>query len=81
MTLKTTSDVAHGRITFDSLEQGQHFNFSDYDVTNYSGIDEHTLYYDWLADSTTTSHIVNRRDIFKTFEPVQNTPITGVGGL
>jgi hypothetical protein len=34
-----------------------------------------------LADSVTTSHIVNPRDIFKTFEPVQNTPITSVGGL
>jgi hypothetical protein len=70
MTLETTSDAAPGGITFDSLEQGQHFNFSDYDVTNYSGIDEHTLYYDWLADSTTTSHIVNRHDIFKTFKPI-----------
>jgi hypothetical protein len=81
MTLKTTSDVTCGRITFDSSEQGQHFNFADYDVTNYSGIDEHTLYYDWLADSATTSHIVNRHDIFKTFEPIKNTPIAGVGGL
>jgi len=81
MTLETTSDVARGGITFDSSEQGQHFNFADYDVTNYSGIDERTLYYDWLADSATTSHIVNQRDIFKTFEPIQNTPITGIGGL
>jgi hypothetical protein len=46
MTLDTTSDIARGGITFDSSEQGQHFNFSDYDVTNYSGIDERTLYYD-----------------------------------
>jgi hypothetical protein len=81
MTLETTSDVARGRITFDSSEQGQHFNFSDYNVTNYSGIDECTLYYNWLADSATTSHIINWHDIFKTFEPVQNTLITGVGGL
>jgi hypothetical protein len=39
------------------------------------------LYYDWLADSATTSHIVNWRDIFKTYKPIKNTPITGVGGL
>ena len=28
-----------------------------------------------------TSHITNQRDTFVTYEPIQNTPITGVGGL
>jgi hypothetical protein len=81
MTLNMTSDVTPSGITFDSSKQGQHFNFTDYDATNLNGIDEHTLYYDWLADSMTTSHIINWHDIFKTFEPIKNTPITGVGGL
>ncbi len=76
-----TGDVAPSGIVFNSSEHGQHFNFADYDVTNYNGIDECTLYYDWLADSVTTSHIVNRQDIFKTYEPVKDTPITGIGGL
>jgi len=79
--IETADKVAPGGITFDSSEQGQHFNFKNHDVTNFNGIDERTLYYDWLADSATTSHIVNWRDIFKTYEPVKNTPITGVGGL
>jgi hypothetical protein len=29
----------------------------------------------------TTSHITNQRDTFVTYEPIQNTPITGVRGL
>ena len=29
----------------------------------------------------TTSHITNQRDTFVTYEPIQNTPITGIGGL
>jgi len=76
-----TGDAAPSGIIFDSSEQGQNFNFENYDVTNYNGIDERTLYYDWLADSATTSHIINQRDIFKTFNPVNNTLITSVGGL
>jgi hypothetical protein len=50
-------------------------------VTDYSANDESTLYYDWLADSATTSHITNRHDTFVSYEPIQDTPITGVGGL
>ena len=61
--IKMPGNVAPGRITFNSSEHGQHFNFTDYNVTNYNGIDEHTLYYDWLADSATTSHIVNWHDV------------------
>jgi hypothetical protein len=79
--IEEVGDVAPGGIVFDASEQGQYFNFADHDVTNYNGIDERTLYYDWLADSATTSHIVNRRDVFKTYESIHNTPITGVGGL
>ncbi len=79
--IEETDDVTPGGIAFDSSEHGQHFNFADYDVTNYNGIDKHTLYYDWLANSVMTSHIVNKQDIFKTYKPVKDTPITGVGGL
>ncbi len=68
-------------ITFNSSEKGQYFNFANHDVTSYNGIDEHTLYYDWLADSATTLHIMNQHDVFKMFKPIKNTPITGIGGL
>ena len=39
------------------------------------------LTYDWLADSGTTSHITYRRDAFATYEPIENMPIKGVGGV
>jgi hypothetical protein len=81
VTIEEVVDIAPGGIQFDSSQHGQYFNFHNYDVTNLNGIDERTLYYDWLADSATTSHIVNRHDVFKTYEPIKNTPITGVGGL
>jgi hypothetical protein len=68
-------------ITFDSSESGQYFNFNNKDVTNYSMNDKSTLYYDWLANSATTSHITNRCDIFVTYEPIQDTLITGIGDL
>ncbi len=74
-------EITSGGITFDASENGQFFNFSNDNVANYSVNDESTLYYDWLADSTTTSHITNRRDTFVTYESIQDTPITGVGGL
>jgi hypothetical protein len=79
--IEVADEIAPGSITFNSSEQGQHFNFNTYDATNFNGIDERALYYDWLADSATTSHIVNRHDIFKTYEPIKNTLITGIGGL
>jgi hypothetical protein len=52
-------ETSSGGITFDSSESGQYFNFDNKDVANYSMNDKSTLYYDWLADSATTSHITN----------------------
>jgi len=43
--------------------------------------DEHVLYYDWLADSATTSHICNNHKVFITYSPIKNVPIMGVGNL
>ncbi len=79
--IEEVEEVSSGGITFDALEHGQYFNFDNQDVANYSANDERTLYYNWLADSMTTSYIMNQRDTFVTYEPIQNTPITGVGGL
>jgi hypothetical protein len=79
--IEEVEEVTLGGITFDTLECGQFFNFDNENVTNSSINDERTLYYDWLANSATTSHITNQRDTFMTYEPIQNTPITGVGGL
>ena len=39
--------------------------------------DKHLLYYDWLADGCTMSHITNMCDAFTTFQPL-NQPVKGV---
>jgi len=36
------------------------------------------LYYDWLMDSATTSHICNDCEAFATYKPLTNVPIQGV---
>lgn len=79
--IEEVKEVTQGGITFDTSECGQYFNFDKEDVANYSINDERIIWYDWLADSTTTSHITNQCETFITYEPIQNTPITGVGGL
>jgi hypothetical protein len=79
--IKEVEEVTLGGITFDTSKCGQFFNFNNENVTNSSINDEHTLYYNWLADSATTSHITNQHNTFMTYEPIQNTPITGVRGL
>jgi hypothetical protein len=57
--INEVGEVTSGGITFDTLENGQFFNFSNNNVANYSVNDKSTLYYDWLANSMTTSHITN----------------------
>ncbi len=44
ITIEKVGNATLGKITFDSFKHGQYFNFSDYNVTNYSGIDKRTLY-------------------------------------
>ena len=68
--IEEVMEVSSGGITFDPSECSQYFNFSNENVANYSVNDESTLYYDWLADIATTSHITNRRDTFVTYEPI-----------
>jgi len=58
-TIEEVKEVTLGGITFNALECGQFFNFNNKNVANSSINDEHTLYYDWLANSMTTSHITN----------------------
>jgi hypothetical protein len=43
--IKDVGEVTSGRITFDTSENGQFFNFSNQNVTDYSMNDESTLYY------------------------------------
>ena len=60
-------------------EEGYNFN-SDKTYTM-SQINEPLIYYDWFGDSATSCHVTNRRDIFVTYEKLQNTSMIGVGKL
>jgi hypothetical protein len=69
------------KITFDASEEGQVFNFDNPDVYNNDEIDPPLIFYNWLADSATTSHVCNRREAFMSFHPLTATKVTGVGNL
>ena len=55
-------------------------NFSNYDACNSSANDERLIWYDWVADTATTSHITHQKDAFIDYTPSNNTSVTGVGG-
>jgi hypothetical protein len=60
-------------------EDGQEFNFTDDHVNNTNEYDEALIYYDWLADTATMSHISNQCDAFITYRPSTGKTVTGVG--
>ncbi len=68
-------------VMFSPSDEGQYFNFDQDNVYNSASNDERVLYYDWLADSATTSHICNKREAFIAYTPIENLPIAGVGQL
>jgi hypothetical protein len=47
------------KFTFDASEEGQFFNFNEPDVNDSGQYNSPLIYYDWLADSATTSHVTN----------------------
>jgi len=55
-------------------------NISTYDACNLEGNDECLIWYDWVADSATTSHITHQREAFINYTPSKNASVTGVGG-
>ena len=61
-----------------SNDEGEFCNF-DIPMSTTNAIDERLIYYDWLADSATTSHITNRRDAFIMYESLTNKVVRGVG--
>jgi hypothetical protein len=55
-------------------------NFNTYDPCNLAGIDEHLIWYDWLADSAMRSHVMHQVKAFISCIPESNIVIVGVGG-
>jgi len=37
----------------------EEYNFKEFDAYTEKAIDERLIYYKWLADSATTTHIIN----------------------
>lgn len=74
-----TFGVQEGEIWFDESEVGQYSGFKEYEESNEN--DERVLYYDWLADSATTSHICNDRQAFINYSPDGEGTVIGVGNI
>ena len=72
------SNVVEEEIAF-VIDEELH-NFNTFDACNVAANDENLIYYEWLADSATTSHITNQQDAFISYETLENSSITGVGG-
>ena len=66
------------RTTFDPSDGDEYLNF-DVPMTDMSANDDRLIYYDWLADSATTSHVTNQRNTFINYEPLTNKLVLGVG--
>ena len=63
-------------------DEGEYYNFDNSpDVVNSGEINDRLIYYNWVADSTTTSHVANRHDIFTTYETLHDITIAGVGNI
>ena len=65
---------------FDDDEDMEIHNFSSYDPCNLEDNDERLIWYDWVADTATTSHITHQREAFINYTPSNNTSVIGVGG-
>ena len=77
----TVQESKSSKISFDSSEEGQVFNFDNSNVTDPDEYDSRLIFYYWLADSATTSHVCNQREAFTRFYPLTATTVTGVGNL
>jgi hypothetical protein len=67
-------------ITLDESETGQNFNFKNH-VVGYLRNDELVLYYEWMADSATMSHICIHRDAFIDYQLLLYNPANSVLGI
>jgi hypothetical protein len=56
------------------------YNFNTHDTCNVEGMDERLIFYDWMADSATSSHVTHQHEAFTTYTPITNKLVTCVGG-
>ena len=72
------SNIVEEEIAF-VIDEELH-NVDTFDACNVAANDERLIYYEWLANSATTSHITNQQDAFISYETLGNSTVTGVGG-
>ena len=72
------TNMVDEEITF--VSDGEAYNFDTYEMYNVNANDERLIYYDWLADNATTSHVSCQREVFTSYTPLGNTSVTGVSG-
>ena len=75
------SNVVDGQVTFvvNETTEDEMYNFECYDVTSINN-DERMIFYDWLANSATSSHVSSQREAFATYTPIENSTAKGAGG-
>jgi hypothetical protein len=71
-------NLVNEEVTFVLDEEA--YNFDTFDVYSANANDKHLIYYDWLADNTTTLHVSSQRDMFMSYTPLNDTTVMGVGG-
>jgi len=73
--------AAIGDVQFTSTDEPLFDDIYDYNV-QYGDLTENTddHMYEWLADTRSTHHISNQREIFSSYEPTLEAIIHGVGG-
>ena len=63
-----------------TFQADEHYNFNIFYACNIDANDDRLIYYDWLADTATMSHITHQTEAFTNYTPIGNSSITGVGG-
>jgi hypothetical protein len=72
---------SHSELQDDLSDDEEYYHYGDYGI-GMTEIDERFIYYDnWLADSATTSHITNQREVFINYWPENGTTVVGVGDV
>ena len=62
-------------------DEAEYYYYNSNNTYNDDSINEAIACYEWFGDSASSSHVTNRREIFKTYETLENTSLMGVGKL
>src|SRR6267154_510748 len=72
--------AAIGEEVYPSTDDPLIDNIYDYNVQYGNTENPNACMYEWLADTSSTHHISNQREIFSSYEPTPEATVLGVGG-